>query len=230
LVSIPGEEIRVVVKKFVINLDRRPDRLREFFDRYGDSDVERFSGFDGRAFKGSHEILDALNRRHPNTTTGPGMLGAWVSHLTLWRNLSENDSADAFVIFEDDAFFCEGFMEKLNNVFDGLEPDMDIVYFGGRFAPGFWPRDMGNWGRYKNFWRPERLLLGRDLDRTAHGYVITKNGAKKAIKFYEEEVLLPPGITAVDGWLNEHRIKLFSLDVFPHICHSPLNYKTDIQM
>jgi GR25 family glycosyltransferase involved in LPS biosynthesis len=218
----------MIIKKFVINLDRRPDRLEGFYTRYGAEDVERFSAFDGKYFNGSHAILDALIRRHPGSETTPGMFGCWMSHLGLWEKLISSNE-DAFLIFEDDAFFTDEFMNKLNFVLNNIDNEMSLVYFGGRFRPNFKPADENNWMKYKNFWQPKKLILGKDLDRTTHGYVITKNGAKKALELYSYSVYLPRGITAIDGWLNENRLNLCSLDIFPHVCYSPMNYQSDIQ-
>jgi len=214
------------IKTFVINLDRRPDRLTEFYSRYNGPEAERFSAFDGKAFEGTHELLDAIQRRHPGSKTAAGMFGCWMSHLGLWRMLTESNE-DAFMIFEDDAFFENGFK---NDFLDEINGDMNLIYFGGRFNPGFWPRSMANWEAYGNFWRPIKTIYGRDFDRTTHAYVITKNGAQKALELYDASVNLPRGITAIDGWLNENRLNLGSLDVFPHICHSPMNYQSDIQI
>lgn len=220
------------VKKFVINLDRRPDRLADFLERYNGFDVERFRAVDGRAFLASeneHELKTALSsRRHGNASLA-GILGCWLSHLSLWQLLA-NSNYDAFVIFEDDAFFSTGFKDVIKNLINDTNVDThNLIYFGGRFKPGFKPRKLDNWEEVGKFFKPKKLLLGPDLDRTTHGYVLTRRGAVRLLELYENAIRLGKGMAAVDGWLNENRLNVEALDVFPHVAYSPINFQSDIQ-
>lgn len=232
-IMLDGDEM--IFKKFVINLDRRPDRMQEFYSRFGDDfDVERVSAVDGRV-RGVQSNLSAVERGiinaagyHDMVRYG-GTFGCWMSHVNLWDRLVFSD-ADAFVIFEDDAFPCKDFGNKLNFVLDNVKPEMDIVYLGGRFIENFSPADLDkNWGKVGVFYEVTGASHGRYFDRTTHAYVLTKNGAEKILSLLaiNKEKLAP-----LDGWLNHlKRNKLINaLDIFPHLTHSPANYKTDIQV
>lgn len=220
----------VSFKKIVINLNRRPERLSDFFERYGGEDVERFSGVDGVAlFKnpplnGEIYILwKGLNTRNP------GMLGCWLSHLSLWRLLAESET-DAFVIFEDDAFFVDNFKNRLEKILIDINPTtMDLVYFGGRFKPDFKPKNLSNWDEDNGFFRPKVKFSGFDWDRTTHGYVITRRGALKLLDRYNSTVAEKGSFRAIDAWLEKIRFELDAFDAFPHLAYSPRNYRSDIQ-
>jgi hypothetical protein len=211
----------MIIKKFVINLNRRPDRLTEFYLRSGNMVVERFPAFDGREFNGSHELLDSLVRRHPKKSNIKSIFGCWSSHLSLWNKLVDSD-ADAFAIFEDDAFFNGDINFVLNNINMG----MDIIYFGGKFSPNYTP-NLDKWEQYGEFWLP---LPGADVIRTTHAYAITRMGAEKILNKYKIDLNSRRGITAIDAWLNENRFNFVIPDFFPHACHSPRRYKSDIQI
>ena len=220
------------IKKYVINLDRRPDRMDEFKNRYQKNDFERFSAVDGlqkvlnKDLNSFEERIMSLLRRDPKRDAG--VFGVWMSHFYLWQELAESER-DAYVIFEDDAFFVDDFHEKFNEVLNQVTPEMDIVYFGGRFDKNFVPSDMKtNWEKYKNFYAPIKHKPGIDMDRTFHAYIITKNGAKNLVDrvvSYDDNKILRP----IDWYLNDIRKEIVSLDYFPHIAWSPLNYKSDIQ-
>lgn len=218
------------LKKFVINLDKRPDRLQEFFSRYIDMDVERFSAIDGRHIHLNNSFSDIdkflFSILDNNLKHNPGILGCWSSHVNLWETLKNSDDYDAFVIFEDDVFFVSGFKEKFELILNEINEETDIIYFGGRFSPDFVPRNVNSeWEKVGNFYFYKGNRLGREVDRTTHGYIITKNGAKNVLSVLYSSTFLP----ALDGWLNHRRFDLALVDFFPHIAWSPINYKTDIQ-
>ena len=218
-------------KRFVINLDRRADRLGEFWERYRGVDVERFSAFDGRAFVdsgGSHVLLSSFRN-----SVSSGVFGCWMSHLSLWRLLANSSDVDAFIIFEDDVFFSDRFFTE----FDGLLGELsfinfDLFYFGGRFKRDFSPRDMSGWEGVGKFFKRKKnvKMSGSDFDRGTFGYVLSHAGAVKLVELFESDIKNKVKFQPVDGWLNGHRLNsLESFDVFPHLVYSPIGYKTDIQ-
>ncbi|MGA1776979.1 MAG: glycosyltransferase family 25 protein [Flavobacteriaceae bacterium] len=220
------------IKRYVINLDRRPDRWSDFLSRYGRGDVERFSAVDGLARLSSLDELSEFEKRLLSfggwkAARGAGVFGCWMSHVKLWDLLCVSDE-DAFVVFEDDAFFVSDFHEKLDFILERITPEMDIVYFGGRSPKNFKPSDFNReWVAYKDFYAPRTLKFGHNMDRTTHGYVVTRGGAENIMKKFYDWNRIP--IPAVDGFLNSIRKDIVSLDFFPHIASSPVNYKSDVQ-
>lgn len=222
----------MLAEKYVINLDRRPDRLNDFFERYGSQDVKRFSAVDGiqkmktSDFSESEKQLLKLGGWSLNY--GAGAFGCWASHIKLWEELVDS-KADMFVVFEDDSFFVSDFHEKLDFILSKVTPEMDVVYFGGRSSEKFVPQKFSSeWKPYGDFFVPVKFIAGRDMDRTTQSYIVTKNGAKKLIKnlYAWTKLPLPP----IDHYLNWQRTVFFTLDYFPHISYSPLNYQSDVQV
>lgn len=93
------------MKIFVINLDRRPDRLNQISDKLRDLglEFERIPATDGTA-------IDL--KKHTDTTLAwfwagfqaplPGAVGCFLSHQRIWRKMFE-ESVDQALVIEDDA-------------------------------------------------------------------------------------------------------------------------------
>ena len=97
----------IVERCFLMNLDRREDRLKEWLQQLPDSwpfpQPERFAAIDGRRCA-----------TPPQWKAGNGAWGCYRSHcLILEKCLIEG--FDSYVVFEDDAGFVEDFAERCNN-------------------------------------------------------------------------------------------------------------------
>lgn len=111
----------------VINLDRRPDRLKTFMDHYKGTDlgrvvpVERLQAIDVRRLPVSvigsmltpvaqaemEEFVTTRKRRHHSQLT-PGAVGCYLSHMEAWRRIAAHVSTAAdspWLVFEDDSVF-----------------------------------------------------------------------------------------------------------------------------
>lgn len=123
------------VKKFVINLDRRKDRYKEFINNCPYKEVERVSAFDGM-FPLMNKHLDFYNfikNAFPNLMSAE--YGCWVSHLKIWKKIIDDDLPYA-IIFEDDPIFCKNFKEKCDRLIKENIDNIDtILYIGGKNKP-----------------------------------------------------------------------------------------------
>jgi len=91
------------MKGFVINLDRRPDRLREFYKNKFPFPIERFSAIDGTC----------------------GEDGCTMSHLSVIGSQTEFP----FVVFEDDCDMLRGW-DAVETAMSQLPPDWDALWLG----------------------------------------------------------------------------------------------------
>jgi len=102
------------IKTYVINLDKRKDRL---------SSVnipvkwERFVGTDG-----SHYFKEFGKLQ--------GHIGCWDSHRRLLLH-AKNNNHDLVMILEDDVEFSTNFKEELQTLLNELPDDWDLLYLGG---------------------------------------------------------------------------------------------------
>lgn len=103
------------IKAFVINLDRRVDRMQELSVPF---EFERFPATDGTQFTD----IPKLRMR--------GHIGCWDSHRRLLTKIRDEHLPMALV-FEDDVELCDAFVNRLVTVMAELPPDWDLLYVGG---------------------------------------------------------------------------------------------------
>ncbi len=124
---------------FVLNLDRRPDRLGAFYASFSRSGwpygyPERFRALDGRLC--------------PKPAWYKWQAGAWGSRQTRTRLLEQalNEGWDSLCWFEDDAIFAPDFAERIGPFMAAVPDDWDLIYFGGqvRYAQSHPPDRMND--------------------------------------------------------------------------------------
>ena len=114
----------VVERCFLVNLDRREDRLKEWLQQLPDPwplpEPERFAAIDGRRCA-----------TPPQWRAGNGAWGCYRSHcLILEKCLIEG--IDSYVVFEDDAGFVKDFADRFEQYANELPADWGLAYLGGQ--------------------------------------------------------------------------------------------------
>ena len=122
------------MKKYVINLERRPDRLQKFqatcpFDV---NQVEVIKGFDGASPDTNEYGVNEYPYLSKRSKLRTGEKGVFLSHIQIWKDIIEKEYPHA-LIMEDDPIFCDGFIEKYEKVIGQAPENFDLLYVGGRF-------------------------------------------------------------------------------------------------
>ena len=107
---------------YLINLKRRPDRLRDFFK----NNNKHFSEKDIKIF----EAIDGKNIEDQSWEYSKGALGCRLSHLEIFKNAVE-ENHKRILIIEDDAIIKNGFSKKLKYLINKIGNEWDMIYFGG---------------------------------------------------------------------------------------------------
>lgn len=114
----------VVERCFLINLDRRPDRLKTWIEQRPDPwpfpEVERFAAVDGQK---------CVTPSH--WKAGRGAWGCYRSHLTILEKCLQ-EGVESYVVFEDDAGFVADFSERFQQYASELPDDWGLAYIGGQ--------------------------------------------------------------------------------------------------
>merc|ERR1719225_1610735 len=124
---------------YLINLDRRPDRLRNMEAIFNELNVDfkRVKAVDGKVDvnpgymrKNGIEMMSDFSEPYHGRAMTYGEIGCFMSHYNIWKDVIENDFEE-IIVFEDDVRFEPFFRQKLNAVRQELEKmDWDLVFLG----------------------------------------------------------------------------------------------------
>jgi glycosyl transferase, family 25 len=115
-----------------LNLDRTPDRRREFLavnDHL--SELARFPAVDGETLDLTALVQSGVIEEGILKTFTRGGIGNAMSTLKLWTRAIE--SQEVMTICEDDAIFNRHFVEAAQSVMARLPPDWDSIAWGWNF-------------------------------------------------------------------------------------------------
>ena len=174
--TVIGEDI----KTYVINLDRRPDRMKDF-EKISPVKCTKFSAIDGKMLKPNIQLQQIFEGNDYNMRNG--MVGCAMSHIKLLIQLVKSEQK-MYCILEDDVTFTDSFVQKVQQVLkDVAKYDWDFIYLGHHLNPP----DSDN-GCYNKNKKPVITRWSRDLSLTlsvggTFGYIITKAGAEKMLNF-----------------------------------------------
>jgi len=211
---------------YVINLDRRKDKYSEFNNRLSDffdtSLINRFSAIDGLTLKTN------IKRK--------GEVGCNMSYRQLWKNIIDDDSIlddDLIMTFEDDVFindpanFINDFSDSIIK-FKKIEEKNKLLYIGGRFDTKY-KLNHNKWIQVEDKIYKRNIDIDNFLavDRTTHVLVYTKSMIRMLYAQHLSNVN-----SAIDKFIIKcHKIPgLHFYEYHKHLFHSPINYKTDIQL
>jgi GR25 family glycosyltransferase involved in LPS biosynthesis len=220
------------LKKYVINLKRREDRLKKFMDICPYKDVVPFYGFDGKFIETNEKGMEYFEifKKFPHKLL-VGEIGCYISHLLLWQSLVESNS-DMIMIFEDDAIFNENFLSYMAKIEKELPNIINkgILYIGGCFIPNYEIKHTGMYitdNIYEHDYSKPSFVY-TDFERTTHAYIITRQCAQKLLYVFSRGIIIH---YPVDNWIGRVCQRL-NIDVFstnPLLCHSPVNSESDIR-
>ena len=218
----------LIIPSFVINLKRRPDRLALFTQRCPLEDVFLVPGFDAKDYSGElSEDIDFFSRVKCKF---PGESAVYISHMRIFHQILENNYAYG-LIFEDDVEFCNGFLERYDQILKEVPSDTYILYIGGRFKP-FHRMNKFNCSAVSEHIVKHKIHSNLsdqcDTDRTAHAYIISNSGARVLLEyFYSLETITFPFDDLMLNFFLKNNIPVYNS--LPLLCHSPIIGDSDIR-
>ena len=174
---------------YVINLDRRKDRMDKLFANHPDLElqIERISAIEGKKLQLTPKIA-RMFKPHDFKWKKP-IMGCALSHLGLWwRLVNEKPEINSYLILEDDVKFSPEWKEKWAQAAPHVPENYDIIYLGGILPPN---RDVFEQSKekvngYFSRVKPNQIFGQREPNRyfhwCAYAYVLSKQGAEKVIK------------------------------------------------
>jgi len=173
-------------KLYVLNLERRKDRLDKFYEMNIDeiNQFHVFKAIDGMNIKPNHKVQKLFQNNDYNYRRG--IVGCALSHIAMWDELIKTKTLDSMIILEDDAELSKDFMKKVMHCIN-ISPEADIIFFGHHpYADYAKPEDNDrNSIPVTERWNRERCV--RESMGGTTGYYITRNGVKNMFKFINED-------------------------------------------
>jgi len=192
---------------YVITLKKNEDRFKRFTQFYNMSDLNaqdfiKVDAVYGKEIDGSPDGYKKYisNNIMIKTEYTPGMVGCFLSHLEVFKKITEGKKEYGF-IFEDDAKMNENVYNKnVANVLQIVPNDWDIIMIG--YLPLetkhhiFEKKD--NYYKLLQFWG-------------THGYMVNKQSAQKMI-----DLMKPPFRYQIDGEMSrlarEDKLKIYAIE------------------
>ena len=176
---------------WVINLDRRADRMAKFATTHPDlaQRVHRFSAFEGSGLQLTPKIARLFK---PNDFKWKKpVMGCALSHLAVWMKLlNDREDIGSYLIMEDDARLSPTWKKSWEKIHkhNALPADWDVVYLGGILPPN-------KEAFHKSLIEPVNEYVARVKENTffgqgaanrymhfcAYAYVLSRRGAQKII-------------------------------------------------
>jgi GR25 family glycosyltransferase involved in LPS biosynthesis len=117
----------LAIKIYVLNLQRRPDRLQKFREMNKAEMVHFhvFNAIDGLSLTPSLTIQRLFEPNDYNYRRG--IVGCAISHIMMWSEVASTPNLNGMLIIEDDAKLFKNFMFKFLHILD-TTPHADIIF------------------------------------------------------------------------------------------------------
>lgn len=195
----------------VVNMDKSTDRLEKISNnmRSIGLDFTRFRGINGKELS-EEEVEAVTDFTCRNLLCSRSVIGCALSHITIWKNFIKGDygSADILCVMEDDISVLDGFPKFLNDIHTIREKiDFDIIRVNGAVGTITGTRvSIDDYTFIENPMFP--------LSTTC--YIITKNGAEKALDIFkgsDDNISIPYMVdfSLALGMIIKDNIKYFIL-------------------
>jgi GR25 family glycosyltransferase involved in LPS biosynthesis len=124
------------IKKFVINLDSRTDRLSTFTKTFDPLEITRESAVVPTLTPELKKRIHPWNFANLSEKKLLGVVGCCMSHLALWRKIRKMKCDYVFVFEDDCAFINEMVKENFETLFSELKlpSDFEIVWLNGEVS------------------------------------------------------------------------------------------------
>ena len=194
--------VNYVIEKFkifdkdviILSLKRSVDR-RKNIEKNMKIKFKFFDAVDGMNM--DRNILKKYNNKIDYSKLNPGQIGCFISHLLIWESIKNKNTST--IILEDDSEILNDSYEINEEILK--DDNFDIIFLG---------HCAESKGKY----------LGNDIyesmyPRCTHGYIVTKKGANKLIKLFDDEKIDFPIDEKIGNMI--YNKKLISYTIEPEI-------------
>lgn len=109
-----------IQKAYVINLKKCRKRMFNFANHMASIGIsfERWEAVNGADIKKNNTNTNHICR---NYTCTNGIIGCYLSHITLWKHIKQRYKEGWFLIFEDDSLITKSGVDNISNIFNEMQ-------------------------------------------------------------------------------------------------------------
>jgi GR25 family glycosyltransferase involved in LPS biosynthesis len=226
-------------KIYLINLERRKDRLDHFLNECDRENIDmsklvNFKAFDAKTYNIKEDELKMFNSEfEKNSMYSKNCMCNQLSHYNILLDIVKKKYKKC-VIFQDDVRFKNNFVRHLNNVLDNMPKDSDIIWIGlhnkgsGSYFQDFPINEEES--KIDRSYIGEKInnyvcKLSKGINPCSLAYIITYEGAKRYLEYIRKVGFSK----ATDGCFNDYLegkgIMYGSYDV---LCTGNSKFKSDV--
>lgn len=205
-----GFNDQLKLRLFVINMEKDKQRFQKLTKYYNNSDltslpINRYEAIVGKQVPPenwlSNDALTELQliekkgfRTHHHSVTRGG-LGCFLSHYNLAKQLIQDKSVGAYLIFEDDTAMLPTTYNKIIKSLQDSPKDWDMLLFYTIRAVGH--SENNTFNKLKSFW-------GMNC------YILNKNGAKKFVDEVDKTKIDGQVDCYLSRMIQQHKMNIYS--------------------
>ena len=186
---------------YVINLDRRSDRLDKFKATHKaiKNRVYKWRAMDGRSLQLTPQIVHCF--RNNDFKWKKSVMGCALSHLGVWEKLANDPLAKSYLILEDDVVLENRWLLRWMTASKSIPQDADVIYLGGILPP--------NKSTFQQVIEPVNEYFAKVAKNTLfsgpggaprryfhfcnYAYVLTQRGAQKLVTLIKDKGIFTSG-------------------------------------
>jgi GR25 family glycosyltransferase involved in LPS biosynthesis len=184
LLNTTEYDTKYKLKTYVLNLERRPDRLKKFIienhDHIEKLQYQVFKAIDGNQIVSKPKTLKLFETG--DYKYRKGIMGCASSHIKMWHELIVSD-IDVMLVLEDDVTLSSNFINKLISLLKKLPPDnWNILFLGHFLYPHFRKESDSDQDVMPSLEKWDKNRCMKESMGGTIGYIIHKRGAVKMFK------------------------------------------------
>lgn len=197
------EKESIDIATYVINLKRRPDRLRNFFTKNQKElfPLTVFEGVDGKTLQPSHKVQKAFSTGDYNYRRG--IVGCAMSHMKIWKEFLTKVNQTYCLVLEDDAELCPEFKDKVLYLINKHSSEFDVMFLHYNPYPQYARKELyTNSHPVAEIWTKERSM--KENMGSGAGYILSRQGALNLLRHVQKN-----GVYNAIDWVmfkSENRI------------------------
>jgi glycosyl transferase family 25 len=206
--NTPIPAIRKDMEIYVISLKHQPERREKVDKLMKGIKYSYFDGVYGKTINDEEKAI--LNKYVKKHKLNDHQVGCFLSHLKIWEQLINNNKSDVneYLIFEDDISIKNN-IDNIYNYVNNITKDVnyDTIFIGHcAESEGELLRQIS-----KNDYNV--TVRKSVFPRCLHAYIISKTGAAKLIRYFQENISVLPIDEVIAIAISKGVIKSYS--IFP---------------